>query len=448
MNIGLIHFRVGETDGVSLEMEKWKYILEKLGHTVWYIAGSGEIEDVLYMKGLHYQNPTNTLLVNHIYRKAEDGYSGDDIKTIYLNYAQEIENELHQLIDDYQIDMIIPNNILSLGWNIAAGKAISEVIEKTGVKVIAHHHDFYWERELYSQPKYRWVEEVLENYFPPKNDNVSHVVINNLAQKSMMDKKSLKAVIVPNVFDFEQNWMLTDGYNSKIRQELALKKTDIVLLQGTRVVARKGIELTLRSMHYMNERLPNYIGKKLYNGEDITPESRIILVLVGLNEDEEYYQKLKALALNEQVDILDVSHRIDFERKSIYGEKIFSLWDAYQLADLVSYPSLLEGFGNQLLEAVYANKPFLIYEYPVYKSYLKHFGLSAISFGDDHELDQQKLAIVTEDISIHVAEKALEILTSSKEYEAMTKRNYDICLREFSYKKLYQLLNELIGKKN
>ena len=34
MNIAMTHFRVGETDGVSLEMDKWKTVLERNGHTV------------------------------------------------------------------------------------------------------------------------------------------------------------------------------------------------------------------------------------------------------------------------------------------------------------------------------------------------------------------------------------------------------------------------------
>ena len=40
MNIGLMHYRVGETDGVSLEMSKWKTVLEALGHKVVFIAGN------------------------------------------------------------------------------------------------------------------------------------------------------------------------------------------------------------------------------------------------------------------------------------------------------------------------------------------------------------------------------------------------------------------------
>ena len=36
----MVHFRVGELDGVSLEMDKWKSVLEEMGHTVTYLAGT------------------------------------------------------------------------------------------------------------------------------------------------------------------------------------------------------------------------------------------------------------------------------------------------------------------------------------------------------------------------------------------------------------------------
>ena len=37
--IGIFHFQVGRTDGVSLEIDKWKRILEEMGHTVHLCAG-------------------------------------------------------------------------------------------------------------------------------------------------------------------------------------------------------------------------------------------------------------------------------------------------------------------------------------------------------------------------------------------------------------------------
>ena len=39
MQIGLVHFRYGMLDGVSLEMGKWRRALEQLGHRVTVVAG-------------------------------------------------------------------------------------------------------------------------------------------------------------------------------------------------------------------------------------------------------------------------------------------------------------------------------------------------------------------------------------------------------------------------
>ena len=41
MTVCMVHFRVGELDGVSLEMDKWKQVLEsKFKYKVIYLAGS------------------------------------------------------------------------------------------------------------------------------------------------------------------------------------------------------------------------------------------------------------------------------------------------------------------------------------------------------------------------------------------------------------------------
>jgi hypothetical protein len=36
---GILHYQVGGTDGVSLEIDKWKQVLEEMGHTVRLCAG-------------------------------------------------------------------------------------------------------------------------------------------------------------------------------------------------------------------------------------------------------------------------------------------------------------------------------------------------------------------------------------------------------------------------
>ena len=55
MRIALCHYRIGETDGVSLEMDKWKEILEAMGHEVFMIAGSAGTTEGYVIPELSYR---------------------------------------------------------------------------------------------------------------------------------------------------------------------------------------------------------------------------------------------------------------------------------------------------------------------------------------------------------------------------------------------------------
>ena len=61
-----------------------------------------------------------------------------------------------------------------------------------------------------------------------------------------------------------------------------------------------------------------------------------------------------------------VAEQVDDQRRMENGKKIYSLWDAYPHANLVTYPSFIEGFGNALIETVYFKLPALVNRYPVY----------------------------------------------------------------------------------
>ncbi len=63
------------------------------------------------------------------------------------------------------------------------------------------------------------------------------------------------------------------------------------------------------------------------------------------------------------------------------GAKVYSLWDSYVLADVVTYPSTWEGWGNQYIEAVFAKLPVLIWEYPVWQTDLGPAGFEVVSLG-------------------------------------------------------------------
>ena len=58
------------------------------------------------------------------------------------------------------------------------------------------------------------------------------------------------------------------------------------------------------------------------------------------------------------------------------GRKIYTLADIYPHADLVTYPSSIEGFGNGFLEAIYYKRPLVVNNYSIYESDIKPQRLS------------------------------------------------------------------------
>ena len=168
MNIALCHYRVGETDGVSLEMDKWKKVLEKQGHTVYMVAGSEGTTEAYIIKEMHYRLPEDLKIERNAYVEMTDYSSDEELRKAIEDMSNIVENKLVKFIKDKKIDILVPNNIFAIGRGLGIALGFYKAIKKTGVKCINHHHDFYWEREFYSNPKSSYVEELLDTIYPPK----------------------------------------------------------------------------------------------------------------------------------------------------------------------------------------------------------------------------------------------------------------------------------------
>ncbi|WP_204260255.1 hypothetical protein [Caloranaerobacter azorensis] len=88
MNIALCHFRVGETDGVSLEMEKWKKVLEKMGHNVYLLAGSLGTTEGYIIPELHYKHELNDKFVRNAYDSLVDYKYEEDFKKEIMKFTK------------------------------------------------------------------------------------------------------------------------------------------------------------------------------------------------------------------------------------------------------------------------------------------------------------------------------------------------------------------------
>ncbi|HSJ57744.1 MAG TPA: glycosyltransferase, partial [Anaerolineae bacterium] len=361
-----------------------------------------------------------------------------------------IERQFHDFVDAHDIDFLIPQNIWSVGVNPAASIALARVMLDRQLPALAHNHDFYWEREDRMSLTCATAIELADLYLPPRDPLARHVVINTLAQRDLLARKGIPSTVVPNVFDFHgPDWQI-DDWNRDLRQRIGLRESDVVILQATRIVPRKGIELAVDFVAALDtpERRALLQRTGLYHGLPFHAGSRIVLVVAGYARDDltgTYLARLKQKIDRAGVDALFIDDLVDGHRHLRAGQKIYSLWDTYVHADLVTYPSLGEGWGNQFLEAVRARLPMLVFEYPVYQSDIKPRGFRAISLGSEVTAwDDLGLAHVPQPVIDAAADQAIALLGNHTLRQEVVDHNHYIGSHYFSMHALAGYLSQLV----
>jgi glycosyltransferase involved in cell wall biosynthesis len=445
--IGIFHYQLGLTDGVSLEVDKWKSVLERMGHRVLLCAGRLGNQEGILLPELYHHRPEIEAINQNILGLRDD-LSPPDLENLLNDKIDFLEKAFNKIILENKIDVLLVNNIWSVAMNIPAAIALERVRNRLALKTIAHHHDFYWERKLSPNLERYEIRKILEAYLPPKDPKITHIVINSIARLSLQRFKGIPSTIVPNVFDFDGTDWVIDDYNRDLRRTIGLRENDICLLQATRIVPRKGIELAIEVVKALNEPHRRDILQEngLYNGRHLDAESKIVLVLAGYDRDDPtgvYLQKLKRKANNLGVELRHINTIVGSERSIQEGSKTYALWDTYAIADLVTYPSLWEGWGNQLLEAFRAKLPILMFEYPVYLQDIQDRGFNVISLGSEITgRDQQDLVHIPESVIQRAADQCVVYLTNQAVREEAVSKNYSIAKKHFSFDELERQLNQ------
>lgn len=440
-NIGIMHYQLGSTDGVSLEVDKLKHAFESMGHKVYLAAGDLGSASGDRIEGLYHHSERAERLTRNTFYGFKDYASEAEYRSDLYEFADEIEKDLDQFVSRHDLDLLMPQNIWSVGMNPAAAIAIARVVRKRQLSALGHNHDFYWERKPPVMLSCPTAIELADKYLPPRDALIEHMVINQITQKELLARKQIDATVLPNVFDFEGPDWVVDDYNRSFRQDFGLQPHDVVVLQATRIIERKGIALAIDFVKALNapHRRKVLEEKGLYDGRTFQNDSRIVLVLAGYSEDPEqvYINKLKAKIARDGVDALFISDRIRGERVQENGTKYYSLWDTYVFADLVTYPSIWEGWGNQLLETIRARLPFLLFEYPVFQSDIAPKGIQGVSLGDTVDrFDGDGLAVINDAKVNQAADEMLVLLTDKQKRQAMVESNFRLAREHFSTQSL------------
>ena len=408
--IGFISTRLAGLDGVSLETKKWAEILEEEGFECYYFAG--ELEDLpkektVLVEEAHFKHPNILGIYNECFGKARR--EGEVTRNIHET-KKRLKKEIVDFVNKFGIELLIAENSLTIPLNIPLGIAITEFISESKFPTIAHHHDFYWERKRLLVNS---VGEYLHMAFPPVLPSIRHVVINSNADRELSFRTGISSTIIPNVLDFETPLPALDDYAADVRENFGIKKDELFILQPTRVVQRKGIEHAIE--------LTSRLGKK----------AKLVISHASGDEGFEYEQRLREYSKMLGVDTLFISKRINDHRAiNGQGEKVYTIWDIYPHADLVTYPSTYEGFGNAFLEAIYCRKPIVVNKYVIYILDIEPKGFKVIT------LD----GYVNDD----AVKRTKEILADPEKREKMVKHNYRLAKRYFSLSVLRRKLKNLI----
>jgi mannosylglucosylglycerate synthase len=303
-----VSYRLGGTDGVSIESAKWMRALEALGFTTrrfaGAIAGPSETGDVT-APWLALDPPT---------APAPD------------------PADAARIFDEGVLTVI--ENVCSLPLNLAAARAVADAAGRTRARVVLHHHDLPWQR-----PRTAAVTDL-----PPRTPGALHVTINADARADLA-RRGINAVEITNAFDVEA----PEGRRGDTRGALGFEPDEIVVLQPARAIPRKNVPAAL---HFVEE-LAALVAPR-----------RVRFWLTGPAEDD-YESTLDAL-----LDAAQVPVRLGLGPSPA---------DAYAAADVVVFPSTVEGFGNPVIESVIARRPLVVGHYPVLEEILAHgFELFAV----------------------------------------------------------------------
>ncbi len=402
MNFGFVSTRFAGTDGVSLESLKWAAVLEEAGHRVFWFSGLSDrpADRSRVVPEAHFAHPAVVAVNEALW----------EVESIAPEVLGEIErlrrlyrSELGNFVSQFGIEVLVPQNAVTIPMNVPLGLAIADLIRETVIPTMAHHHDFHWERERFTGAG---VAPLLEEAFPPQLAGMAHAVIHSGAQRDLRERFGIEAVLVPNVMPFEVDPPAARQDGATVRAWLGLGERDRLILQPTRVVPRKGIELAIELLDRLDDSL-----------------NHLVVSHEAGDEGLEYRDALLEMARERGVKIRFLAPE---------DGAAPSLDDLYHAADLVSFPSLFEGFGNALLEAVWFGKPVFVNRYPVFRTDIEPLGFHFV--------------VIDGAVGTEAVEEVRAVLADPESVKPVLLENRRLAAAHFGYTTLRERIGELLAQ--
>jgi len=414
-HIGFVSARLAGTDGVSLEADKWVEVLNRLGHECFCFSGASDWPDErsFIVEEAHFKHPDIQRINDDVFKKKQ---RDEETTELVDNLKKYFKKKLQSFVDRFDIDLLIVENAWSLPMNIPLGLGLAEFVGDSDIPAIAHHHDFWWDRQRFLGAP---ADDYLGAAFPVTLSQIQHVVINSVDRRQLSFRKGVSPAMIPNVMNFNSGPPEWDDYSNDMRKELGIPGDSHFILQPTRIVPRKRIEQAIELLKYLDQKCTLVISHE------------------AGDEGMEYLKYIKRYSELMNVPVKFASDRFQQQRgQTDDGKKIYSLTDAYYQSGMVTYPSQIEGFGNAFLETIYYRRPLVMQNYEIFKLDIQPKGFEVITID----------GFLTEDV-IDEVESVLKKPSIANEW---TEKNFQLGQKYYSFEtlevRLSSLLEEAFGR--
>ncbi len=471
LNIGIIHSLIGKNDGVSIVIDQTVNAMVKdmgieLGN-IFFLAAhtsprfNAETNDIFWHK-----NDINKEIIKNFSGDLPEGFD----QKIH-DKAIEAKGIIANWVDKNNIDLLIAHNT-SHPYNFITAVGLGYYVEELrdqGIvwpKIMVWWHDSYFERELFRNPN-PVIKKYLK-YLP--GTEIDGIAFINREQPELGRKlfQSLnypgvdkffddRAEIIPNTSSIDWPWEeaewdrekliapAQDNYNDTFLRDIGLEseveksgftvEDTVILLQHTRVVPRKKIEIALEFAFKLEKRYLKDNKKKC-----------IALLVSGHSGDEQadykkflvdYHNDLMQKNPEANVILIFGEHRILSHRDIIVDKKYYNFYEVPSIVasygGMGTYFSEVEGFGNNLLEMISFGLPVIINKYDIYKSDIEHLGFSFPSVENCYLTDE-------------VIEESYQLLVDYKARNPVVKQNLETLSEKLDHRIIASKMKPLINK--
>ncbi len=330
--------------GVELMMKEQIQLFINDGYKIKLISGEGR----RYRQDINFLKISQINSRNQEYQKIAKFLDKGECPKEFEQFSEKIYKKLKKALQN--IDICIVHQALSMHFNLALTYALVKLTKDLHkkIKFIVWTHDSTFLDENYTKKFAKFKKIFPWKLLSVKHTNIKYVVISSTRQKQLAQLfgcSTKQFEFIPNGIDVAKFYNLSK-YTQSLVKDYDLLNQDLITVLPNRILPRKNIEQAINIVYELKK-----MGIK------------IKFILTGIYDYQnpqsaDYYQKIQKLVeknnLKKDVIFLNQYKPKNGEQINLRNLKVSEL---YYLADFLIFPSKIEGFGRQIVEAGITKTP-------------------------------------------------------------------------------------------